>query len=186
MDKQYIISVTQNILDKEFLSPVLRKINIYDDRINFRCPFCQEGRTQHKKRGNIYFNKLLYVCFRCDKKTSFDRFAKHFNEVLDPQKKLEIIEHLNSVVEYSDYETDFVDAKLENLISLKDLEELFNVKKTTPIYDFKPIQANSGIFKYLIGRGIPKELHKNIYQAKYSKGFFYDIAIAKDFCLFFC
>jgi hypothetical protein len=53
---------------------------------------------------------------------------------------------------------------------MKDLEELFNVKKTTPIYDFTPINEKSGVFKYLIGRGIPKQFHKNIYQAKFAKG----------------
>lgn len=171
MDKPYIKSIVQKILDREFTSTNRRKINDYADRINICCPFCGDSsRSEHKKRGNLYFNKLLYICFNCDKKISFDKMAKHFNEPIDPQKKLEIIDHLNSVVEYSDYEDDFIDAKLENLIDMKDLEELFNVKKITPIYDFKPIQANSGIFKYLIGRGIPKECHKNIYQAKYSKG----------------
>jgi len=96
--------------------------------------------------------------------------VRDFNEVIDPQKKLEIIEYLDSVVDYSDYDTDFNDFKLDDLIDMKDLEELFNVKKTTPIFDFAPISEKSGVFKYLIGRGIPKEMHKNIYQAKFSKG----------------
>ncbi len=170
MDKNYIISVAQTILNKEISDPIFRKIVTYEDRINIRCPYCHEGRSQYKKRGNIYFNRLVYICFRCDKKTSFDRFAKHFNEVLDPQKKMEIIDHLNSVVDYSDYESDFVDAKMDDLININDLEELFNVKKITPIFDFKPIDERSGVFKYLTKRGIPKELQKNIYQAKYSKG----------------
>lgn len=170
MDKSYIKGVTQLILNKEFANLNKRKIDDYDGRLNFACPYCGDSKNVYKKRGNLYFNKLLFICFNCDKKTSFDRFAKDFNEVLDPQKKLEIIEHLNSVVDYSDYESDFVDATLNDLISLKELETLFNVKKTTPIYDFKPIEANSGIYKYLVKRGIPQELHKNIYQAKYSKG----------------
>lgn len=170
MDKVYIQSIIQNILNKEFSSSIFRKMNIYEDRINIRCPYCKEGRSQHKKRGNIYFNKLLFICFRCDKKTSFDKMARDFNEVIDPQKKLEIIEYLDSVVDYSDYDTDFADFKLDDLIDMKDLEEVFNVKKTTPIFDFKPIDVKSGVFKYLIGRGIPKHLHKDIYQAKYSKG----------------
>jgi len=170
MDKVYIQSIIQNILDKEFSSPIFRKINIYEDRINIRCPYCKEGRSQHKKRGNLYFNKLFFICFRCDKKTSFDKMSRDFNEVIDPQKKLEIIEYLDSVVDYSDYDTDFADFKLDDLVDMKDLEEVFNVKKTTPIFDFAPINERSGVFKYLIGRGIPKELHKNIYQAKFSKG----------------
>lgn len=171
MDKVYIKSVIQKVLNKEFSDPNKRQIKDYHDRLQFACPSCGDSSTNnHAKRGNLWYNKLIVVCFNCDKKTSFDKFAKDFNEQLDPDKKLEIIDHLNSVIEYSDYENDFVDAKFDNLIDMKDLEDLFNVKKITPIFDFKPLEEKSGIFKYLIGRGIPKELHKNIYQAKYSKG----------------
>jgi hypothetical protein len=79
-----------------------------------------------------------------------------------------MIEHLNSVMTYSDYEGDFVDAKFENLIDMSELERVFNAD-ITPISDFKPIQVNGGVYKYLVGRGIPPEYHKNIYQAKYWK-----------------
>lgn len=170
MDKSYIVSLTNKILRKEFNSDILRKVNSYDDRINFRCPYCKEGRSLYKKRGNIYYNKLMYICFRCDKKTTFDKFAKDFNEIIDPEKKLEIIEHLNNNIKYSDYESDLSETKLDDLINLKDLENLFNVKKTTPIFDFKPIDINSGTHKYLVKRGITPNLYKDIYSAKYSKG----------------
>lgn len=170
MDKDYIKGIVQGILNKEFTKVNKRKIVSYDTRINFSCPYCGDGKSDHKKRGNLYFNKLLYVCFNCDKKTNLDRFFKDFNEIIDPQKKLEIIEHLNSVVDYSDYETDFVETRLDDLISLSDLDILFNVKKTTPIFDFKPVDVNSGVFKYLLKRGITQNMQKNIYQAKYSKG----------------
>ncbi len=168
MDKVYIKGLVQNILNKEFSSPGRRKIIDFTDRLNVCCPFCGDGKSEYKKRGNLYFNKLLYICFNCDKKTSFDRMCKEFNEVIDPDKKLEIIQHLDSVVTYADYEDDFVNAKFDNLIDLAQLEVVFN-NNTTPISDFKPIQANGGVYKYLVGRGISPELHKNIYQAKYWK-----------------
>jgi hypothetical protein len=171
MDKVYIKSLVQSVINKEFSNQHKRRIDEYADRLNMACPYCGDSsKSVYKKRGNLYFNKLFYICFNCDKKTSIDRFAKDFNEVIDPQKKLEIIEYLDSVVDYSDYDTDLVDFKLDDLFDIKDLEELFNVKDTTPIFDFKPIDEKSGVFKYLIGRGIPKQLHKDIYQAKYSKG----------------
>ncbi len=170
MDINYITSLTQKIIDKQFSEPILRKINLYPDRINIRCPYCKEGRSKNKKRGNIYYNRLLYVCFRCDKKTTFSNLVKDFNETIDPQKKLEMIEYLDSVVDYSDYDTDFSNFKGEDLIDIKDLEETFNVKRTSPIFDFGPIKENGGVFKYLVDRGIPKSLHKDIYQAKFSKG----------------
>jgi predicted RNA-binding Zn-ribbon protein involved in translation (DUF1610 family) len=171
MDIIYIKSIVQKVLDKEFSNQYKRQIKVYEDRFNFSCPYCGDSHTNvRSKRGNVYLNKLFYICFNCDKKTTFDKFAKDFNEMLDPDKKLEIIEHLQSTMDYSDYENDIVETKLDDLFDIKELEELFNVKKITPIHDFKPIVKNSGIYKYLIGRGIPPNLHKDIYQAKYSKG----------------
>lgn len=168
MDKVYIKGLLQKILDKTHNGQHRRKIIDFNDRLNFCCPFCGDGKSEYKKRGNLYFNKLLFICFNCDKKTSFDRMCKDFNEVIDPDQKLEIIKHLDSVVTYSDYQDDFVNAKFENLIDMSQLEVVFN-NNTTPISDFKPIQVNGGVYKYLTGRGITPDMHKNIYQAKYWK-----------------
>jgi hypothetical protein len=169
MDKVYIKSITEKILSKEFSSQIKRKVVDYSDRLNFACPYCGDShKNQYAKRGNLYLNRLIYICFNCDKKTTFDKFCRDHNELLDPDKKLEMIEHLNSVMTYSDYESDFVDAKFDNLIELSELERVFN-QDLTPISDFKPIQVNGGVYKYLIGRGISPNLHKNIYQAKYWK-----------------
>ena len=168
MDKNYIIDLVKKIVNKEFHSKTESGVIVHDGRIQFRCPYCHEGKTKTKKRGNVYLDKFLYLCFRCDKKTTFDKLCKDFNEQIDPEKKLEMIEHLNSVMTYSDFEGDFMDAKLDDLISLSDLERVFT-QNLTPISDFKPIQVNGGVYKYLIGRGILPELHKNIYQAKWWK-----------------
>lgn len=168
MDKVYVKNIIQNILSKEFSSLHRRKIIEYEDRVNLCCPYCGDGKSEFKKRGNLYYNRLIYICFNCDKKTTLDRFCKDFNEQLDPDKKLEMIEHLNSVMTYSDFEGDFVDASLNNLIEMSDLERVFE-QDLTPISDFRPIQVNGGVYKYLCGRGINPDMHKNIYQAKYWK-----------------
>jgi len=169
MDKIYIRDILQKVLNKEFSNSYKRKINDYNDRYNFACPYCGDShKNHHAKRGNLYLNRLIYICFNCDKKTTIDRICKDFNEQIDPDKKLEMIEHLNSVMTYSDFEGDFVDAKFEDLIDISELERVFS-QDLTPISDFKPIQVNGGVYKYLIGRGIPPEYHKNIYQAKYWK-----------------
>jgi len=169
MDKLYVNGLIQNILNKEFSNKHKRRTVTYEDRVNMACPYCGDShRNQHAKRGNLYYNRLIYICFNCDKKTNLDRLCKDFNEVLDPDKKLEMIEHLNSVMTYSDFEGDFVDAKFEDLIDLSELERVFS-QDLTPISDFRPIQVNGGVYKYLCGRGIGPELHKNIYQAKYWK-----------------
>jgi hypothetical protein len=168
MDKSYIKGLLQKILNKEFSNSNKRKVVDYIDRFNVACPYCGDSKNEYKKRGNLYLNKLLFICFNCDKKTSFDKMCKHFNEQIDPDKKLEMIEHLNSVMTYSDYESNVSDAKFENLIDLVDLEKVFSMN-LTPISDFKPIQVNGGVYKYLVGRGIEPAYHKNIYQAKYWK-----------------
>jgi hypothetical protein len=169
MDKVYIKNIVQKILNKEFANVQKRRINDYTDRLNVACPFCGDShRNNHAKRGNLYFNRLVFICFNCDKKTTFDRMCKEFNEQIDPDKKLEMIEHLDSIMTYSDYQSEFVDAKFDNLIDLSDLEKSIELN-LTPFSDFKPIQVNGGIYKYLIGRGIEPDKHKDIYQAKYWK-----------------
>jgi len=169
MDKPYIKNMIQNILNKEFSNQYKRKINDYPDRLNIACVFCGDShKNHHAKRGNLYWNKLMYICFNCDKKTTFDKMCREFNEVIDPEQKMEIIKHLDSVITYSDYQDDFIDAKFDNLIDLTELERVFS-NDLTPISDFKPIQVNGGVYKYLIGRGIKPEFHQNIYQGKYWK-----------------
>lgn len=168
MDVKYIQDIIQSVVDSKFSSQIMRRINIYTDRINFRCCYCLEGRTKTKKRANIYTNRLLYICFRCGKSTTFDKFCKDFNIQIDPSKKLEMIEHLDRVITYNDYQSDAIEAKFENLIDLSDLEHSITMN-LTPLTEFKPIQENGGIYKYLCNRGITPEYHKNIYQAKYWK-----------------
>ena len=166
MDISYIKNIIQSIIDKEFSTPIEKRIDSHDNRLNFRCPYCHEGRTKTKKRGNLYFDKLIYVCFRCGKKTNFDRFTKDFNIRLDPNKKLELIDYLNSVISYKDAENDFLDTEFNKLIDLSDIERIFNSGDHI-ITDFRSIIKNGEIYKYLILRGIPDNLHDNIYQGKY-------------------
>jgi hypothetical protein len=168
MDKIYIQNILQRILNKEYSSSHRRRIMTYTDRLNVCCPYCGDGKSEYKKRGNLYFNRLVFICFNCDKKTTFDRMCKEFNEQIDPDKKLEMIEHLDSIMTYNDYQNEFVDAKFDNLIDISDLEKSIELN-LTPFSDFKPIQVNGGIYKYLIGRGIEPDKHKDIYQAKYWK-----------------
>jgi hypothetical protein len=169
MDKNYIKNIIQKIVNKEFSDPIRRKIVVYQDRINLCAPCCGDShKNKYAKRGNLYFNNLYYICFNCDKKTTFDKLCKDFNEQIDPDKKLEMIQHLDSFMTYSDYEGDFIDAKFDDLIDLGELERVFN-SNLTPISNFEPIKVNGGVYKYLTGRGISPDLHKNIYQAKYWK-----------------
>jgi hypothetical protein len=167
MDKVYIKNIIQKILDKEFKSSEKRRINDFIDRINFSCFYCGDSdKNIHKKRGNLYFNKLVFICFNCGKKTGFDRVAKDFNQQIDPDKKLEIIEHLSNNINYDDFNSEAEDAQLSNLLKLSDINRIFNSGQCV-ITQFKPIEKNELVYNYLVSRGISENLHKNIYQAKY-------------------
>lgn len=166
MDKIYLKNCIQEILNTQFKSIQRRKINEFSDRLNVCCPYCLDGKSEYKKRGNLYFNKLLYICFNCGKKTNFDKFTKDFGFRLDPDKKLEIIEHLNSQISLSDAEEDLMETELNKLIDFSEVERIFNNGENV-ITDFRPIEKNTGLYQYLIKRGIPENLHTNIYGGKY-------------------
>jgi hypothetical protein len=166
MDKNYIKNCVQQILNKEFKSVARRKINDFSDRLNFCCSYCGDGKSEYKKRGNLYFNKLLYICFNCGKKTNFHKLTKDFNITLDPEKKLELIEHLNSQLQFSDVEEDLMTAQLDQLLNFTDIERIFTDGDHV-ITDFQELTSKSGIYKYLLERGIGKDLQTNIFEGKY-------------------
>ena len=166
MDKNYIKSCVQDILNKEFKSINKRKINEFADRLNVACCYCGDSKSEYKKRGNLYFNKLLYICFNCGKKTNFDKYTKDFGLRLDPDKKLEIIDHLNSQISFQDAEEDLMETELNKLIDFTEVERIFNNGEHV-ITDFKPIDNKSGLYQYLLARGIQPQLHQNIWGGKF-------------------
>lgn len=164
--KDYITSVITKIVRSVFNDPIKSQVITHIDRIQFRCPYCMEGRSPHKKRGNLYFNRLFYICFRCGKKTTVDKLCKDFNQQIDPDKKLEIVKHLDENITYKDYQDDVFDADFDHLLPIELLDSVFNSGDLI-ITDFTPIQKNSIVYKYLLARGINENLHTNLYQAKY-------------------
>ena len=167
MDKSYIVDITQQILNKEHKYSIQRKIYDYNNRINFACPYCGDSSTdKHKKRGNIYFDKLMFVCFNCGKKVTFDKMCKDFTIQLDPGKKLEMIEFLSQSITFTDYENDFMDTEFDKLINMEDLDRVFN-DGSTCITDFRRIEEDGIIFNYLKSRAISGKLTENIYQGKF-------------------
>ena len=166
MDLNYIKSVTQSILNSQFNSFERKKIVSYENRFNFCCPYCGDSsKNERAKRFNLYFNNLFMICFNCGKNTTFDKFAKDFNQQLDPNKKLEIINYLNTKLTYKDYE-DVSETSFENLLNLSDITKIFS-EGDFSISDFKPVQKGSIVYKYLLSRNITDNLHTNIFEAKY-------------------
>lgn len=169
MDKEYIKDIIQSILNKEFPHNYKkREIVEYNDRFNFACPYCGDSaKNNYAKRGNLYLDNLFYVCFNCDKKTTFYKMCKDFEIVLDPSKKMEMTDYINNNMSFNDYADDIVNAKTDALINIDDLINAINTKDNINITDFTPIKKGGIVYNYLINRGIPPNLHKNIFQAKY-------------------
>lgn len=167
MDKEYIKSLTQIILNKTFTDPNRRVIHMYDNRINFCCPICMDStKTASKKRGNIFFDRLFFKCFRCNHQSSLNKLCKDFSIQIDPDKKMEMIEYLNSVISNSDYKSDMNDVDYNELINMSELERVLNSGENI-LTDFKPLVKNGTVYNYLINRGINEYLHHNIYEAKH-------------------
>lgn len=85
----------QVILNKKFAndSYIKRKIDVYHDRWNFSCPYCNDSRTDvRKKRGNIYLDSLKFFCFNCSHSTGINRFLSDFNEELSNEDKIAVHE----------------------------------------------------------------------------------------------
>lgn len=60
------------------------KVDNYDNRISFACPYCGDSHNNsRKKRGNIYISSATFHCFNCYKHTSISRFLEDFSDYCD-------------------------------------------------------------------------------------------------------
>ena len=85
----------QNILNKKFAndSYIKRKIDVYHDRLNFACVYCNDSRTDvRKKRGNLYLDSLRYHCFNCSHSTGINKLLSDFGEDLSSEDKIVVHE----------------------------------------------------------------------------------------------
>ena len=84
----------QIIVDKKFSNDryVKRKIDVYNDRYNFCCPYCNDSKDPRKKRGNLYFNSLHFHCFNCGESVGVNKLLSDFNESLSNEDKIAVHE----------------------------------------------------------------------------------------------
>jgi len=166
MDKEYIKSLIQDVLNKEFTSTERRRINEYPDRLNMCCFICQDSKDDRKKRGNLYFDTLKYICYNDGCSSNLDSVCKKFNVSIDPSKKMEMIDHLNANITYEVYENSLLEAKFDDLLDINDLVNAFE-KYDNNITNLTPVIPGGLVDIYLEKRGICGDLLKNIWQAKY-------------------
>lgn len=83
----------EDILKELFVSGSKTKIDEYDDRWNFACPFCGDSHSDHnKKRGNIYLNDFHFHCFNCGEHASLSWFMKKFERDVKSGQILSFVE----------------------------------------------------------------------------------------------
>ena len=144
MDVNYIKDLIKEILDKTFTDSKRREIHEYEDRLNFCCPVCLDStKTAHKKRGNVYFDRLMFICYRCSLKCNLNTLCKQYNIRVDLDKKLEMMEHVKDSYSKSKCSADMNDVDLSLLIDLSKLEEVLNINPkeetvTTPSKESTP------------------------------------------------
>lgn len=166
VDKSYVKQLVAGILEKEFKSPEKRRIHEYPDRLNYACPVCGDSKDDRKKRGNLYLNRLYHICFNCGSKMTLDKLCRRFEMQVDPERKLEMIEFLNSQIQVSDYQEDIDEFDPAKLIHIDELSAALGSGENG-ITDFCPVQPGGGVSAYLSDRMINNGLRANIYQAKY-------------------
>lgn len=168
LDKDYIKSIIQKILDKEHVEPQKRKIKPFSDRFNFACPICGDSHNNvNAKRGNLYFNTMHYVCFNEKCARSFLQLLKTFDINIDLQKKMDIYNYIDNNVHWDKKEDSFVAQRLDKLIDIDNLTEVLNNNLSSQFSKFGPIKTNSAAYQYLkFDRLI--ENFENIYEAEYT------------------
>lgn len=83
MDGDFLNEVKEgieNILSKKFKTSPQRKVVMYQDRMNFACPYCGDSsQSIYKKRGNLYFKDMGFHCYNCGTHTNYIRLMRDFN-----------------------------------------------------------------------------------------------------------
>jgi hypothetical protein len=155
LNKPLIISRVKNILLKSHKIDIKTKIKFFPNesnpnRINFACPICGDSENRlHEKRGNIWFNTLKFVCFNCDTKLSYLQFCDRMGEDIPADEKLQIYDHVEQNLTYSNSSEDYAIKSLDKLIDIDKWIEYMNSIENSWLVNIKPIQKNSAVYQYL-------------------------------------
>jgi hypothetical protein len=168
LDRDYIKSKIQEILNNVHPEQQKHYIKDYPERLNFACPICGDSQKQlTKKRGNLYFKNMMYICFNesgCN--MSFLKLLKTFNIEIDLQKKLDIYNYVDTNIKYKK-EDNVILQKLDRLIDIDFLTTYLNDNPSTQFLKFSVIKHNSAVYQYLKFERLIDNFD-NIYEAEYS------------------
>jgi len=162
--KQKILAKVQNILNTEYSG---YKSEVYQKhgRINFCCPYCGDSEDGRKKRGNVYWNSLMFHCYNggCEKKhTNVVGFLKDFGMKFDSMTQLSSVLDFIKVNHKPTTESSYLQfGVFEYLNNLAvDREKLKSILGLVEIVD------SEKSYKYLRSRLLHKKLNKFLYSPK--------------------
>lgn len=90
-----IIDKVTGILYLSHRSEPKRTLLNSKDRLNFACPYCGDSTvSEHKKRGNIYWNDLYYHCYNCGTHETLDSFLLHYNKNFEGEDRIAVINYI--------------------------------------------------------------------------------------------
>jgi len=151
LDKVYVKSIIQQILNNAHTLPEKRKIIEYNGELNFACPICGDSTKIHsKKRGHLYYNSFWFKCYNEDScSRSFTSLLRTFNVEMDLDKKLELYNYLDSNITYHNTEEVQFD-KLDKLFNVQDLMDFYSDKKFRHITNLRPLQYGSVVYNHVV------------------------------------
>lgn len=159
LDINYLISNIQLILDKTHRIGKKRVIKERRDRLSFACPICGDSsKDESEKRGHLFLNNLYYKCYNEDCRSTFTKLCKTYDIQLDPGKKLELINYIDTNFHrYKQTEDDWMLGNFDKLIKFEEFQAWFD-SGDGPLKGFRPVTFGSKVYKYLLDRGIPADL----------------------------
>lgn len=160
LDREYVISCMQLVLNKCHTHSDKKILDSFkEDRLNMACPICGDSHDRTRlKRGWLFLNSLTYKCYNDGCRSTFTQLCELGGVQLDPQKKLQLMQHASNNVRLKPKEDEFQSIVNSELISLKKVSEVFN-SGMGKITEFKPIQEGSRAHNYLLLRKITDHTH---------------------------
>jgi len=159
LDINYLKNNIQSILDKVHNKTAKRVIKEKHDRLSFACPICGDSSSDTTvKRGHLFLNNLYYKCYNEDCRSTFTQLCKMYDIQLDPNKKLELINYIDTNFHrYKQSEDDWMLGNFSKLIKFEDLQTWFD-SGDGPLKGFRQVGFGSKVYTYLLNRGIPDNL----------------------------
>lgn len=168
IDKEYIKSLVQNVLDNNHTIQQKKFIRTYPDRLNFACPICGDSnKIASKKRGNLYFKNMMYICFNeqsCSR--TFTKLLDNFDVKMDIEKKLQMYDYIEKNVQFNT--SDQVTIKsFDKLFDINELCNFFSHDKTKYLTNLRPLD-DEGPVNYYVRERRKIRYTKDIYQGVYN------------------